>query len=130
MAGYSDPELLLTRWLKDKLDLKTWCDPELPENWNFTAPIGHIQRGQDIADSPLSLDFALLDISWYAAKADHARQAADRCRNAMRLELPLTTFSNGVFVRSVQTIMAPSWILNPRHCRRAAAYRVELHGFV
>lgn len=144
MTGYADPELLVVGWLKTRLDagVKVWANPTLPYGWQFDAPLVHVQRGQDIAEPALSLDIALLDIETYSAEPDNARALADQIRGLMRLELPLTTFANGVFCKAVTTVSAPTWApfrdpaasnrsgTSPTVARRSAAYRVILHGFV
>lgn len=128
MSGYADPELLVATWLGERLNLKTWANPNLPHDWQFTAPIGHVQRGQGFGDTALTLDECLLDISWYAADPDHARAAAEATRTEIRLNLPRHTFSNGAFVTGTFTVSAPTWAPDPKVYRRAAAYRVILHG--
>lgn len=131
MIGNADVELMVTERLRSRLGgRKLWADPELPENWNFTAPIGHVQRGQDASGSSLSLEVALFDISWYAATADHARAAAVEAHIEMVLNLPLYTWPNGVMCMSVQVAMAPAWLPDPSAYRRGASYRVYFHGFV
>lgn len=125
---YGDPELLISAWCGARLGKKTWADPRLPDNWRFTAPIGHFQRGQSGGDTALTLDAVLLDVSWYAADADQAREAAELTRSELRLNLPLHTFASGVFVKSVQTVMAPCWLPDPSVYRRGATYRIFLHG--
>jgi hypothetical protein len=129
VTGYADPEVLIADWLHVKLGHKMWADLRLPPDWPFTAPIGHVQCGTDPGDVALSLDVALLDIDFYAKNADHARQAAADTRNLMLLTLPLYTFPNGVFVKSVKG-GTPRWAPDPSLYRRTATYRVTLHGFV
>ena len=127
---YADPELLVSAWVGEQVGHKTWADPRLPANWKFTAPIGHFQRGQGEGDTQLTLDVVLLDVSWYAADADHARECAELTRSELRLNLPLHTFPSGVFVKSVQTVMAPCWLPDPSVYRRGATYRIFLHGLM
>lgn len=129
-VGYGDPELLVSDWVQARLQIKTWCDPILPANWPFTAPLAHFQRGRDQGDSQLTLDVALLDVDVYAANADHARETAELIRGVLRLELPHHTFDNGAFVTGVETQMAPCWAPDPKVSRRSASYRVTLHGMV
>jgi hypothetical protein len=131
MAGYADPELMISAWLGARLGgVKVWADPILPANWNFTAPIGHVQRGAGEGDTALTLDAVLLDVDWYAADADHARTMAEQCRTELRLNLPLHTFPNGVLCAAVQTVTAPFWAPDPVVFRRSASYRVILSGMV
>lgn len=144
MTGFADPEILVAAWLKTRLGdtVKVWANPTLPYGWQFDAPLVHIQRGQDFAEPALSLDLALLDIETYAAEPDNARALADRIRGLMRLELPLTTFDNGIFCKAVETVSAPCWApfrdpaasnrsgTSPAVARRSAAYRVILHGLI
>lgn len=130
MTGYGDPELLVGRWLRDRLNIKVFLDPNLPADWPFTAPIAHLQRGSGLGASPLSLDDVVLDIDVYAAKADSARKTADDIWSAMTLGLQLTTFPNGVLVKLSQAVSQPTWAPDPKVYRRTAAYRVLLHGFV
>ena len=126
-TGYGDPELLLAEWLGARLDAKTWADPELPDNWNFTAPIGHVQRGQGYGDSRYNLDTALIDIDWYAKRSDHARAMADQTRVELRLHLP-GTFFGPILVTAVDTFAAPSWAPDPSVRRRTAAYLITFAG--
>lgn len=130
MSGYADPELLIAEWLQGRLGdtVKLWADPNLPGNHSFTSPIGHVQRGQGFGDTALTLDEALLDVTWYAADADHARRAAEDTRTQIRLHLPHVTFPNGVFVTGTFTVSAPTWLPDPKVYRRGASYRVILHG--
>lgn len=129
MSGYADPELLVATWIRDALDVKVWADPNPPSNAWTTAPFVWVQRGQSPNGLALTLDDVLLDCDSYAADADHARELGRRVRDAMMLQLPLTTFANGLFVKWVSTESAPAWAPDPKY-RRAAAYRVVLHGFV
>ncbi|MEU3452177.1 hypothetical protein ABZ671_00840 [Micromonospora sp. NPDC006766] len=131
MAGYADPELLVSQWLHERLDgCKMWADPELPPDWPFTAPIGHVQRGPGEGDTVLTLDSALLDIDFYAKNADHARQMAGRARDELRLHLPGHTWPSGVTVSAVGTVTAPFWAPDPSVYKRSATYRVVFHGLV
>lgn len=130
MGGYADPELLVSAWLHERLSHKMWADPRLPADWPFTAPLGHVQRGQDTGDSVLTLDAAILDVDFYAKVADHARQAAEQARNALRLHLPGHTWPTGVTVSAVDTVTAPFWAPDPNVYRRSATYRVVLHGML
>lgn len=130
MTGYADPELLIATWLHGRLGKNVRADPRLPADWNFTAPIGQVQRGQGEGDFLLTLDSVLLDVDWYAKVADHAREMAERTRSELRLNLPLHTFDNGVLVKAVQTVAAPRWAPDPSVFRRSAAYRVILSGVI
>jgi hypothetical protein len=130
VSGYADPELLVSDWLKTRTGKKTWADPRLPHNYDFTAPIGHVQRGAGSGDTALSLDSVVLDIDWYAKVADHARVLAQQTWAEMRLNLPHYTWSNGVTVSGVSTLTAPFWAPDPSVFRRSATYRVILHGLV
>lgn len=130
MTGYADPELLVSEWLNGLLGIKTWADPILPSTWRFEAPVAHIQRGRGLGAVPLSLDDVTLDIDTYAANADHARGTASDIWAAMTLQLPKTTFLNGVFCMSAGALSQPMWTPDPKVFRRSAAYRVILHGFV
>lgn len=141
MTGYGDPELLVADWLGDRLgDVKVWADPNLPDNWRFTAPLVHVQRGQDFGDETLSLDVALLDVNVYSVVADHARALGEQIRTLIRLTLPRHTFASGLFVTGTQTVLAPCWLpfrdpgasnrsaVSTGVARRGATYRVVLHG--
>lgn len=130
MTGHADPELLVSKWLEGLLTIKTWCDPQLPSTWRFTAPVAHVQRGRGLGAAPLSLDDVTLDIDTYAANADHARKTAGDIWAAMTLQLPLVTLPGGLLVKLSQAIAPPSWAPDPKVFRRTAAYRVILHGFV
>lgn len=130
MTAYADPETLLADWLHTQLGIKAWADPNLPDNWRFTAPIAHIQRGAGIGAAPLSLDDVTLDVDVYAANADHARDTAAGIWSAMVFTLPLTTFPNGIFVKSSSATMQPIWAPDPKIYRRSATYRVILHGVI
>lgn len=130
MSGYADPELLIATWLGTQLGRKVWRDPRLPGDWDYTAPIGHLQRGQDFSDAILSLDFVLLDIDWWAGQAETARLAANETRDVMRLELPLVTLPGGIFVKAVETVSPPTWTATARNFCRSASYRLVLHGFI
>ncbi|MGX6605662.1 hypothetical protein ACWKSP_26540 [Micromonosporaceae bacterium Da 78-11] len=127
MAGYADPELLVSAWLRDQLNVKVWADPTPPSDKWANAPWVWVQRGQSPNGLALSLDDVLLDCDSYAAVPDHARDLGQRVRNAMMLQLPLHTFADGTFVTHVSTASAPTWAPDPKY-RRAAAYRVILHG--
>jgi hypothetical protein len=129
VTGYADPETLIADWLHVQTDYKMWADPRLPADWPFNAPIGHVQRGTDAGDVALSLDVALLDIDFYAKRADTAREAAAAVRDLMLLTLPLYTFPTGVFVKAV-TGGIPIWAPDPSLHRRSATYRVTLHGLI
>jgi hypothetical protein len=129
MSSYADPELLVAEWLKAELDVKVWADPIPPSNAWTTAPWVWVQRGQAPNTLALTLDDVLLDCDSYAADPDKARALGGRVRDAMMLALPLTTFSNGLFVTRVSTEAAPAWAPDPKF-RRAAAYRVVMHGLV
>ena len=128
-AGYADPELILADWIRDTLSVKVWADPKPPADRWINAPWVWVQRGQAPNGLALTLDDVLLDCDSYAAVADHARDLGQRVRNAMMLTLPLTTFPNGLFVKRVSTESAPAWAPDPGF-RRAAAYRVILHGLI
>ena len=127
---YADPELLVAEWLHGQLSVKTWADPELPERWDYTAPLVWIQRGQGSGDTVLTLDDVLLDVAVLAKIADNARETAELVRREIRLNLPLTTFDNGVFCTGSSTFSAPSWAPATGVFRREATYRVILHGVV
>ena len=127
MTRYADPETLIAGWLHTSTGVKAWADPKLPGNERFLAPIAHIQRVPDAADMPLSLDAAQLAVDVYAAAADHARSTADVIRAAMTLQLPLTTFPSGAFVKAVYG-GTPTWTPDPVVYRRTAPYRVILPG--
>ncbi len=128
---YADAETRIAGWLGDQLTgFKLWADPVLPHNWNFTAPIGHVQRSPGEGDAALTLDSAILDVGWYAADADKARKLAERTRWLIRFELPKFTWADGVTVNGTSTITAPFWGADPSVYRRSASYRVILHGVV
>lgn len=129
MTGYSDPEMVIGDWLRTTLNVKVWCDPRPPDNRWITAPWVWVQRGQGGGGLALSLDDVLLDCDSYAANADHARELGQKVWAAMTLQLPRTTFDNGLFCTASTTFSAPSWAPDPKY-RRAAAYRVILHGCV
>lgn len=129
MTEFADPELLIGEWLRDLLGVKVWLDPDPPDNRWATAPWVWLQRAQGGGAVALSLDDVLLDCDSYAAKADNARNLGQRVRTAMMLQLPLTTFGNGIFVKAVSCFSAPAWAPDPQS-KRAAAYRVILHGLV
>lgn len=130
MTGYADPELLLSKWLNQRLSVKVWADPRLPQDWPFSAPLVHLQRGQGEGDTQITLDTVLLDVDVYAKNADHARATAEDVRSEMRLNLPLVTLPGGAFVKSVSTVSAPAWTPDPDVFRRSAAYRVYLHSLI
>lgn len=126
---YGDPELLIGAWIKATLDIPCRSDPTLRADWWADAPIAHVQRGQGFGATALTLDDVTLDIDVYGARADHVREAAHRIWMAVLLQLPKTTFSNGIFVTGTSVISAPIWSPDPSAFRRSAAYRVILHGF-
>lgn len=130
MTAYADPELLVAQWLKDTLGIHVRADPDLPADWLFDAPITHVQRGQGLGAAPLSLDDVTLDVDTYAANADHARKVAGDIWSAIILQLPLTTFDNGILVKHASATTPAMWAPDPKVYRRTAAYRVILHGFV
>lgn len=129
MTGYADPELLVSEWLRERLDCKMWADPRLPSDWPFEAPLGHVQRGGGSGDTVLTLDVALLDLDFYAKVADNARVMAERARTELRLHLPGYTWPDGVTVSGVETVTAPFWAPDPVF-KRSATYRVVLHSAV
>lgn len=131
MTGYGDPELLVGDWLKGVLGVqrKVWKDPNLPADWDFNAPLVHIQRGQGLGQVPLSLDDVTLDVNVYAKVADHARTVAQTVWSAMILQLPLTSLGS-ILVKGSWVLSPPTWAPDPSVYRRSAAYRVMLHGFV
>jgi hypothetical protein len=125
---YAEPETLIAGWLHEQLDVKTWADPALPDGWNYTAPIVHVQRGVGEGDPALTLDVALLDVDVYAALPDNARAVAELVRARMRLTLPRHVFPGGVFVQAVTCTSAPAWLPTGGPARRGATYRAVLHG--
>jgi len=128
--GYTDPEVLIGRWLHELLGLKVRADPGLPDQWKYTAPLVHVQRGQSLASLALTLDDVTLDVDTYAENADHARQVARDVGTAIEFHLPKTTFLDGTFVTYAAAISRPMWAPDPALFRRTAAYRVILHGVV
>ncbi len=130
MAGYGDPELLVAQWIVDHLDIPARADPDLRPDWWAAAPMAHVQRGQGSSGLALSLDDVTLDVDVYGAQAATVRDAAHRIWTAMTLDLPLTTFDNGIFVTGSKAITAPLWAPDPSAFRRSAAYRVILHGVI
>lgn len=128
MTMYADGETRLTAWLHDKLGCKMWADPRLPHNYDFTAPIGHLQRSAGEGDGVLTLDSGIYDLDFYGADADRVRGYAEHARAALRLELPGYTWDDGVTVSGVFTMSAPFWAPDPSVYRRSAAYRVIIHG--
>ena len=132
MATYADPELLVSRWLEERLGRKVWADNRLQGDWWTMAPVALLTRGFGEGDTQLTLDAGTYDLDWYGKNADHVREWAEKARGALRFELPLHTFENGIFVTGVQTISAPSWAPEFERgvYRRTAAYRVIMHGIV
>lgn len=124
---YADPETLLAQWLHDQLGVKTWADPDLPQRWDYTAPLVHIQRGPGEGDGRLTVDVALLDVDVLAKVADNARVTAERVRVAVRTRLPMHTTADGVFVKGVGTFSGPAWLPAQGLFRRGATYRLILH---
>lgn len=127
---YADPETLVAEWLHDQLGVKTWADPVLPDRWDYTAPLVHVQRGVGEGDVAPTLDVAILDVDVLAKLADNARRVAELVRAELRLTLPHHTFANGVFVQATSTVSAPAWLPDPSLFRRGAAYRLVLHGVI
>ncbi|WP_431728581.1 hypothetical protein [Verrucosispora sp. TAA-831] len=127
MSGYGDPELLIAEWLHERLDLTVWADPRLPSDWPFDAALGHLQRAPGEGEIALSLDAALLDLDWFAKRADHARAAAQRARTALLRDLPGYTWPSGLTVSGVTNPTPPFWAPDPEF-KRSATYRVVLHG--
>ncbi len=130
LLTYGDPELLVANWIVATLDIPARADPDMRADYWADAPVAHVQRGQGFGTAPLSLDDVTLDIDVFGARADHVRDAAHRIWMAMLMQLPLTTFGNGIFVKHVSAISAPVWSPDPSAKRRSAAYRVILHGVV
>jgi len=128
--GYADPEVLIGRWLQTLLNVKVRVDPGLPDQWKYTAPLVHVQRGQSTATLALTLDDVTLDVDVYAENADHARKTAQDVGTALELHLPKTTFLDGVTVTYAAAITRPLWAPDPALFRRTAAYRIILHGLV
>lgn len=127
---YADAETLIAEWLRGQLGVKTWADPELPDRWDYTAPLVHIQRSPGEGDGVITLDTPLLDVDVYAKVADNARVTAELVRAAFRLDLPHHTFGNGVFVQAVTCLSAPTWLPASGVFRRGATYRPVLHGVI
>jgi hypothetical protein len=130
MAGYADGELLVGEWLQAQLGAQVVVDPDLTPYLPFEQPVGHVQRGAGEGDTKLTLDSMLLDVDWYSDVADHAREYAHQTWNLMRFELPLHTFTGGIFCTGVQTITSPFWGPATGTYRRSATYRVILHGLI
>jgi hypothetical protein len=130
MVTYADPELLLSALLHEVTGHKAWADPILPDNWPFTAPLYHVQRGQGEGDLALSLDSVLLDLDTYAKNADHAREAAQQAWAWVRFELPHYTWPSGITVSGTATVTPPFWAPATGVYRRSATYRVILHGVI
>ncbi len=128
MAGYGDPELLVAQWIQDTLQIPCRADPDLQPTWWANAPMAHVQRGQGFGQAPLSLDDVTLDVDVYGKVADNVRAAAHQIWMAITLDLPLTTFPNGILVKLAAATAPPAWAPDPDSFRRAAAYRVILHG--
>lgn len=130
MVTYADPELLVSGWLKDTLDIVVRADPNLrSDSWNL-APVVHLQRGPGGFDAPVTIDDVLLDCDVYSAVADHARATAHRIWAAMTLDLPGHTFDSGAFVKKVKAQPPPFWGPMQKGFRRSATYRVILHGLI
>lgn len=127
---YADPETRIAEWLHTKLKCKMWADRDLPANYDFTAPIGHLQRAAGEGDSVLTLDTAVLDLDFYGRDADRVRAYAEQARYEIRLNLRGYTWPDGVTVNGATTISAPTWAPDPQVFRRTAAYRVILHGLI
>lgn len=126
--GYGDPEVLIGRWLQTLLDVKVRADPGLPDQWKYTAPLVHVQRGQSAGGLALTLDDVTLDVDVYAENADHARKTAQDVCTAIEFRLRHTTFVNGVTVTHAAALTRPMWAPDPAPYRRTAAYRIILHG--
>jgi hypothetical protein len=127
---YADGETRLTAWLHTALGCKMWADPRLPENYDFTTPIGHLQRSAGEGDTFLTLDSGIYDLDFYGAKADTVRAYAEQARYELRFNLPRFTWADGVTVNGVATLSAPAWRPDPAVFRRGASYRVILHGLI
>lgn len=126
--AWADPETLISDWLAAR-GHQVRIDPNMPANAWARAPITQIQRSPGFGGLALTLDDPLFDFDTYAARADHARDEAGRLWAAMTLQLPKTTFANGIFVTKVEAT-PPCWAPASGVYRRTAAYRVVLHGFV
>lgn len=128
MVAYADGETRIAAWLHERLGCKMWADPRLPANYDFTAPIGHLQRGAGEGDSALTLDSGIYDLDFYGQNADRVRAYAEQARYEIRLNLRGYTWDDGVTVNGCFTVSAPFWAPDPTVYRRSAAYRVILHG--
>jgi hypothetical protein len=125
---YADVEALLAEWLQTNLGVKTWIDPDLPERWDFNAPLAHIRRTPGSADAALTLDDALIDVDVLAKIADNAREVAELIRRAVRVDLLRHTTAGGAFVQHTGTVTPPVWLPDPSLFRRGATYRVVVHA--
>ena len=130
MVAYADPETRLAEWLHSQLNCKMWADPRLPHNYDFTAPIGHLQRSPGEGDIALTLDSGIYDLDFYGKDADKVRAYAEQARYEIRFVLPGHTWADGITVNGTATVSAPFWGPDPAVFRRSASYRVILHGMV
>ncbi|MEU8334801.1 hypothetical protein [Micromonospora tulbaghiae] len=123
------PEALVADWLNPRTEHKCWADPRLPEPWDFTAPLVHIQSGPG-AEIALTLDAVILDVDVYAARADNAGNVANRVRAELQLRLPGHTWESGLTVSAVRVETLPFWSPDPKVFKRSASYRVYFHGLL
>lgn len=125
--AYADPEIFLAKRLGERLSVKTWADPRLPERWDYTAPLVHVQRAGSDEAAP-TLDAPLMDIDVYAALVDNAREVAELVRAEVRLHLPQFTDQSGATITATRTVTAPMWLPDPNVFRRTATYQLFIHA--
>jgi hypothetical protein len=102
---YPDVERLLVTYLGGALGVRVVTD--LPSNLQQILPLVQVGRLGG-ADDVIGLDRASVDVDVYAAGRAASVALAERCREALRMDLPGQTLGV-VTVAAVRTTLGPTW---------------------
>lgn len=102
---YPDVERLLVAYLSDALKVRVVTD--LPANLQDILPVVQVGRVGG-ADDVVTIDNARVDVDAFAAGRGAASDLAERCRVALRFELPGRVVG-GARVAAVRTGAGPAW---------------------
>lgn len=102
---YPDVERLLVTYLGGELGVRVVTD--LPSNLQQVLPVVQVGRFGG-ADDVRTIDNGSVDIDVYAAGRGASVALAERCRAALRFDLPGRVIG-GVTVSRVRTTLGPAW---------------------